>query len=153
MHAVLFTFFEVLYLLTWGMKENLRFSMSYWFWNRKIGKYSIIFVNNFHRYIWTLRWRIIFQRTDFFFYFFNKYLKKCKKFVLLVFALNYGNSRVILELTIALYRSSILSIWGSQFEHLAGICMFKFNNRSTRTRCEICSKWTIKTPEYDILPF
>ena len=25
--------------------------------------------------------------------------------------------------------------------------MFKVNNRSTRTRCEICSKLTIKTPE------
>ena len=25
--------------------------------------------------------------------------------------------------------------------------MFKVNNRKTRTRCEICSKLTIKTPE------
>ena len=25
--------------------------------------------------------------------------------------------------------------------------MFKVNNRDTRTRCEICSKLTIKTPE------
>ena len=32
----------------------------------------------------------------------------------------------------------------------AGIYMFKVNNRHTRTRCEICSKLTIKTPErYD----
>ena len=29
----------------------------------------------------------------------------------------------------------------------AGIYMFKVNNRNTRTRCEICSKLTIKTPE------
>ena len=29
----------------------------------------------------------------------------------------------------------------------AGNCMFKVNNRNTRTRCEICSKLTIKTPE------
>ena len=28
-----------------------------------------------------------------------------------------------------------------------GIYMFKANNRTTRTRCEICSKLTIKTPE------
>ena len=28
-----------------------------------------------------------------------------------------------------------------------GNCMFKVNNRNTRTRCEICSKLTIKTPE------
>ena len=25
--------------------------------------------------------------------------------------------------------------------------MFKVNNRNTRTRCQICSKLTIKTPE------
>ena len=29
----------------------------------------------------------------------------------------------------------------------AGIYMFKVNNRNTRTRYEICSKLTIKTPE------
>ena len=28
-----------------------------------------------------------------------------------------------------------------------GIYMFKVNNRDTKTRCEICSKFTIKTPE------
>ena len=28
-----------------------------------------------------------------------------------------------------------------------GIYLFKVNNRNTRTRCEICSKLTIKTPE------
>ena len=28
-----------------------------------------------------------------------------------------------------------------------GIFMFKVNNRNTRTRCEICSKLTIETPE------
>ena len=28
-----------------------------------------------------------------------------------------------------------------------GNCMFKVNNRNTRTRCGICSKLTIKTPE------
>ena len=28
-----------------------------------------------------------------------------------------------------------------------GIHLFKVNNRNTRTRCEICSKLTIKTPE------
>ena len=26
-------------------------------------------------------------------------------------------------------------------------CMFKVNNRNIRTRCEICSELTIKTPE------
>ena len=29
----------------------------------------------------------------------------------------------------------------------AGSYMFKDNNRNTRTRCEMCSKLTIKTPE------
>ena len=31
---------------------------------------------------------------------------------------------------------------------LAGIYMFKVNNRNTRTRCQVCSKLTIKTPEW-----
>ena len=34
---------------------------------------------------------------------------------------------------------------GSTFP--AGNYMFKVNNRNIRTRCEICSKLTIKTPE------
>ena len=29
-----------------------------------------------------------------------------------------------------------------------GIYLFKVNNRNTRSRCEICSKLTIKTPEH-----
>ena len=29
----------------------------------------------------------------------------------------------------------------------AGIYLLKFNNRNTRTMCEICSKLTMKTPE------
>ena len=29
----------------------------------------------------------------------------------------------------------------------AGIYLLKVNTRNTRTRCEICSKLTIKTPE------
>ena len=29
----------------------------------------------------------------------------------------------------------------------AGIYLLKINNRNARTRCEICSKLTIKTPE------
>ena len=31
--------------------------------------------------------------------------------------------------------------------HPAGNYLFKVNNRNTRTRCEICSKLTIKAPE------
>ena len=32
----------------------------------------------------------------------------------------------------------------------AGIYLLKVNNRNTRTRCEICSKLTIKTPEQGV---
>ena len=35
----------------------------------------------------------------------------------------------------------------STFKLQVGNYMFKFNNRNARTRCEICSKLTIKTPE------
>ena len=31
---------------------------------------------------------------------------------------------------------------------LAGIYLLKVNNRNTRTRCKICSKLTLKTPEW-----
>ena len=31
--------------------------------------------------------------------------------------------------------------------YLADIYLFKISNRNTSTRCEICSKLTIKTPE------
>ena len=32
-------------------------------------------------------------------------------------------------------------------QNSAGIYLLKVNNRNTRTRCEICSQLTIKTPE------
>ena len=35
----------------------------------------------------------------------------------------------------------------SQHKFPAGIYLLKVNNRNTRTRCEICSKLTINTPE------
>ena len=35
----------------------------------------------------------------------------------------------------------------------AGIYLLKVNNRNTRTRCEICSKLTIKTPGVFIVNF
>ena len=34
-----------------------------------------------------------------------------------------------------------------RFSHPVGNYMFKVNNRNTRTKCEICSKLTIKTRE------
>ena len=36
--------------------------------------------------------------------------------------------------------------WSSKLSPI-GIHLLKINNRNTRTRCEICSKLTIKTPE------
>ena len=33
------------------------------------------------------------------------------------------------------------------FRDPVGIYLLKVNNRNTRTRCEICSKLTVKTPE------
>ena len=36
---------------------------------------------------------------------------------------------------------------GSSVAFPVGNYMFKVNNRNTRTRCGICSKLTIKTPE------
>ena len=35
----------------------------------------------------------------------------------------------------------------------AGIYLLKVNNRNTRTKCEICSKLTIKTPERRLASF
>ena len=35
----------------------------------------------------------------------------------------------------------------------AGNYLFEVNNRNTRTRCEICSKLTIKTPERHLASF
>ena len=35
----------------------------------------------------------------------------------------------------------------STITSLAGIYMFKVNDKNSRTRCEICSELTIKTPE------
>ena len=36
---------------------------------------------------------------------------------------------------------------GHQITNLAGIYLLKVNNRNTKTRCEICSKLIMKTPE------
>ena len=44
------------------------------------------------------------------------------------------------------FSDSAIVIWPSN-EFPAGIYLFKVNNRNTRTRCEICSKLTINTPE------
>ena len=43
-----------------------------------------------------------------------------------------------------LFQTSVMELFG---KNPAGNYMFKVNNRNTRTRCEICSKLTIKTLE------
>ena len=40
-----------------------------------------------------------------------------------------------------------LELFGKRKDNPVGIYLLKVNNRNTRTRCEICSKLTIKTPE------
>ena len=44
-------------------------------------------------------------------------------------------------------KSKLSCLWIKSLEP-AGKNMFKVNNRNTRKRCEICSKLTIKTPEW-----
>ena len=58
------------------------------------------------------------------------------------------------KLLTILAKSSISDVWLTplllirrRYSNPAGIYLLKVNNRSTRTRCEICSKLTIKTPE------
>ena len=43
--------------------------------------------------------------------------------------------------------SKYTTVSSSSFNIPAGTYLLKVNNRNTRTRCEICSKLTIKTPE------
>ena len=41
----------------------------------------------------------------------------------------------------------LLVTTSGNYSYQAGIYVPKVNNRNTRTRCEICSKLTVKTPE------
>ena len=47
------------------------------------------------------------------------------------------------------HQSAICALISLIFDGLSpiNIYLFKVNNRNTRTRCETCSKLTIKTPE------
>ena len=40
-----------------------------------------------------------------------------------------------------------MGIWKKLDATPAGICLLKVNNKNIRTRCVICSKLTVKTPE------
>ena len=43
--------------------------------------------------------------------------------------------------------------WAKMGTYPGGNYMFKVNNRNIRTKCEICSKLTIKTPERRLASF
>ena len=61
----------------------------------------------------------------------KKSLKLTKKKIMVLFIQYHDKREVYCERTV----------------YPAGNYMFKVNNRNTKTRCEICSKFTIKTPE------
>ena len=61
----------------------------------------------------------------------KKSLKLTKKKIMVLFIQYHAKREVYCERTV----------------YPAGNYMFKVNNRNTKTRCEICSKLTIKTPE------
>ena len=84
--------------------------------------HTLAFIHSFHRFINFLLW------------YSTKFLKDMKK----VF-----QNHFILKLN---YNSLTLNRNASGQTAPVGIYMFKVNNRNTRTRCEICSKLTIKTP-------
>ena len=44
-------------------------------------------------------------------------------------------------------KTTLLSLQNISLNTPAGIYLLKVNNRNSRTRCEICSKLTIKIPE------
>ena len=89
-----------------------------------------------------------------------------KFFTIVKINLTYETFRVHLQILLQLYEnvSGITCFYPSNsllprnscffsrqffcfFGQIVSIYMFKVNNRNTRTRCEICSKLTIKTPE------
>ena len=57
-----------------------------------------------------------------------------------------GSSRLLLKYRLRTFMSTFsIAALSSGFLFPAGIYLLKVNNRNTRTRCEICSKLTIKT--------
>ena len=57
---------------------------------------------------------------------------------------NYIQKFVILDFK---FRFAVANKPLTETHYPVGIYMFRVNNRNTTTRCEICSKFTIKTPE------
>ena len=48
---------------------------------------------------------------------------------------------------VGIWYSENFQQWTWLEKNQVGNCMFKVNNRSTKTRCKVCSKLTLKTPE------
>ena len=57
------------------------------------------------------------------------------------------NTRPNLKIRFVRQKKKRIKISGISSSISAGIYLLKVNNRNTRTRCVICSKLTIKTPE------
>ena len=81
-------------------------------------------------------------------------MKECYEFFAEVKPLaleNYSEKQLFKFMEIAsLISTNTIIFWVKgkvQTVYPAGNYMFKVNNKSTTTRCEICSKLTIKTPE------
>ena len=76
---------------------------------------------------------------------FKKFLQKRSNFLKAVFR------KIYLVHSWILFLKKPRNIdWNAIIPHQvpANIYLLKFNNRNTRKRCEICSKFTIKTPEW-----
>ena len=59
----------------------------------------------------------------------------------------YLETIVIYSVTVTTQRLRQVNLEMFQRQNPADNYMCKFNNKNTKTRCEICSKLTIKTPE------
>ena len=59
--------------------------------------------------------------------------------------INYRNTKLAVAISSELFSQNGYSL------AQAKTCLFKFNKRDTRKRCEICSKITIKTPTIETL--
>ena len=85
---------------------------------------------------------IIANNLTVFFYFLNFSWNIVSYFQVIVFKFLYHHHTIkIIKSTCNIISSNV---WWSL---PAGIYLFKVSNRNTRTRCELCSKLTIKTPK------
>ena len=79
-----------------------------------------------------------FKHISYFFYSFYYWLWN-GKFSEMVW-LKYRNTEIEKKI-------SVLRFWHCFIKSPANICLFKLSNRNSRKKCEIYSKFTIKTPE------